>query len=184
MLSEIISTEQDYVRDMNIIVNVFLKGDHNLEAHDVTALFGPIETVAPVNAQLLAGLQELFELPPAEQAVGKLFLRSVRDSACQPASLRASQPALVALTTWIRCRPTSSRSMPSTVPIKAGRSTHYSCFASTIQPLPCFCRYASASRSLVQQHGGAITARCMIWRRGRRCAKPTPSVGSSISRAS
>jgi hypothetical protein len=77
VLAELLSTEQDYVRDLNIIVNVFLKGEHHLEAHDVSALFGAIESLAPVNAQLLQGLQDIVQLPVAEQTVGKLFYKSV-----------------------------------------------------------------------------------------------------------
>ena len=57
---------------------MFIRGQHNLAPHEITGLFGNLESIVPVNQQLLDGLQKLVKLPSHEQRVGDLFREIVR----------------------------------------------------------------------------------------------------------
>eukprot|EP01094_Clydonella_sp_ATCC50884_P003310 TRINITY_DN1255_c1_g1_i1.p1 TRINITY_DN1255_c1_g1~~TRINITY_DN1255_c1_g1_i1.p1 ORF type:complete len:364 (-),score=136.76 TRINITY_DN1255_c1_g1_i1:122-1150(-) len=73
VLEELLATEEDHVRDLNIIMSVFVEGQHNLNPHEVLSLFGNLESILPVNRQLLEGLRAVMDKPPEEQRVGILF---------------------------------------------------------------------------------------------------------------
>lgn len=77
IINEIITTERDYVRDMEMVINVFylpLKNETILEEKELRTLFSNLETIVNVNKQLLAELEKIeSNSGPKTKTMGDVF---------------------------------------------------------------------------------------------------------------
>ena len=83
MLKELIATEKDYIRDLSIIVNLYMEPLQNeqktlIKPNEFAAVFSTINMLPPLNQELVGKLEKTKELPPADQVVGTVFLEMVR----------------------------------------------------------------------------------------------------------
>ncbi|XP_076307019.1 dynamin-binding protein-like isoform X2 [Tachypleus tridentatus] len=82
VIKELLQTEQDYVRDLEICRDVFLKDPSvgKKKGIDMETLFGNLDEVIEVASRLLGNLEkEVTEKPPEEQNIGKCFLELAED---------------------------------------------------------------------------------------------------------
>lgn len=87
VLKELIATEKDYIRDLGIIVNLYmepLQNEHKalIKPNEFQSVFSTINMLPPLNQELVGKLEKTKELPPGDQIVGGVFLEMVRN--CLP----------------------------------------------------------------------------------------------------
>lgn len=96
VLAEIIQTESDYVKDIEIVARLFIRPlmeKSLITREDHAALFSNLEVLVPVNQQLLTRLQA--EENPEQLPIGTLFLE-MADYFKLYASYCANQPKFIA----------------------------------------------------------------------------------------
>ena len=76
VIYELIRTEREYVRDLGIVIDVFLKPikEKKILSPKEMALFSSIDQLKPVNEELLRRLTERFDVNPVVEEVGDVFV--------------------------------------------------------------------------------------------------------------
>jgi hypothetical protein len=75
-LAELLETERNYVRDLKLIVDVFLqpiRKQQLLTTFEIVSLFGNIESLVPLNEGFIEELELLVEKKESEATIGEIF---------------------------------------------------------------------------------------------------------------
>jgi hypothetical protein len=78
VIFEIITTEEDYVEDLELILNLYirpLEKNKLIRTKDMSIIFSNIEQVLPVNQELLRSLDEQQQRNPVIDSVGEILIR-------------------------------------------------------------------------------------------------------------
>lgn len=78
VIFELLQTERDYVRDLELIINLYLNPMRKkkiVSPKDLAVLFSNIEMLVPVNSLLLKTLSDSREVYPIIERVGDIFLK-------------------------------------------------------------------------------------------------------------
>jgi hypothetical protein len=84
VFNEILQTETDYIRDLGVLVGLYLRPLKNeylgmVGEYDLKSMFKNVETILEVNSRLLAKLEEQEALPPKEQKIGAVFVSMLEE---------------------------------------------------------------------------------------------------------
>jgi len=77
IVTELVFTERDYVRDLGVIIEVFymaLKQIKIVPPQDISILFSNVSELLTVNLKLLAGFEKQFKLSLQNQRIGQVFI--------------------------------------------------------------------------------------------------------------
>eukprot|EP01103_Thecamoeba_quadrilineata_P016274 TRINITY_DN5397_c0_g1_i1.p1 TRINITY_DN5397_c0_g1~~TRINITY_DN5397_c0_g1_i1.p1 ORF type:complete len:724 (+),score=162.54 TRINITY_DN5397_c0_g1_i1:74-2245(+) len=109
ILNEIITTERDYVKDLQLLVNNFLKPMKKFQVIDsvqVGNLFSNVEIILGINTQLLAELEEALTDTKAEDVIVGVTFKKMSDFMKMYATYCVNQPK--ALETLEECKQKST----------------------------------------------------------------------------
>lgn len=84
VFNEILTTETDYVRDLGVLIGLYLLPLKNefaglVSEFHLSRLFKNVDVLFEVNSRLLKQLEEEAEKPPIEQSIGKVFLNASQE---------------------------------------------------------------------------------------------------------
>ncbi len=83
IIHELMNTERGYVRDLDIITTVFIKGISEralLNKEEVTSIFANTQTLMEVHLELLQELEALRDSSPGhlvQEGIGEIFLKRI-----------------------------------------------------------------------------------------------------------